>query len=309
MLLRVLKHAVFSPGYWILAHVYSTPGLYFHRYIALLGLRLLLRKKGSVSYSDIYRMIFQPIDSTRYFEFDSTWRNIHSGPIGRFLDVSSPRMFPLMLLRKDRGLRGELINPDTKDLGITERLFRASGVGDRCKFHGCLIEEAPFDPETFDTITSISVVEHIPREDVALEALWNLLKPGGRLLLTVPCAAEALEEFMDFDEYGLLEKDDEGYVFGQRFYDEDLLREKIFRVTGEPHRSVIYGEISCGTFFEDRQAKLLRKEYPFWREPYAFGREYKQYDRIRDLPGTGVIALEFAKSSVTRRDRADESSM
>jgi SAM-dependent methyltransferase len=157
-----------------------------------------------------------------------------------------------------------------------------------------MIEKAPFEPKSFDTITSISVLEHIPEDRAALEKMWNLLRPGGKLLLSVPCAAEAFEEHIDFDEYGLLEKDDEGFVFGQRFYDEQLLQESVFGVTGKPSRYSLYGERSPGSFFKDRQAKL-HDDHSFWREPYALGLQYKYYRRIDDLPGVGVTAMEFIK--------------
>jgi SAM-dependent methyltransferase len=293
--LRLLRGGVLSPFYWGAAHVYRVPGLYLHRDIAVLGLRLLLGARRRISYSMIYSMMFHPMDSVRYFEFDFMWRAVlSSSHVGHYLDVSSPRMFTLMLLRKDRELRADLINPDTRDLSVTERLFLAGGVAKRCRFHNCMIKKAPFEPESFDTITSISVLEHIPEDRAALERMWNLLKPGGKLLLSVPCAAEAFEEYIDFDEYGLLEKDDEGFVFGQRFYDEKLLEESVFGVTGKPSRYSLYGERSPGIFFKDRQAKL-HDDHSFWREPYALGLQYKYYRRINDLPGVGVTAMEFIK--------------
>lgn len=41
---------------------------------------------------------------------------------------------------------------------------------------------------TFDFITSISVVEHIPAVEKALAEMYRCLKPGGRLLLTIDCS-------------------------------------------------------------------------------------------------------------------------
>lgn len=40
--------------------------------------------------------------------------------------------------------------------------------------------------ETFDAITCISVLEHIPNHNRALKSMYKLLKPGGRLILTCP---------------------------------------------------------------------------------------------------------------------------
>jgi len=46
----------------------------------------------------------------------------------------------------------------------------------------------PYADATFDLITSISVVEHIPAVEKALAEMYRCLKPGGRLLLTIDCS-------------------------------------------------------------------------------------------------------------------------
>ncbi|MDE3084009.1 MAG: class I SAM-dependent methyltransferase [Verrucomicrobiota bacterium] len=48
----------------------------------------------------------------------------------------------------------------------------------------------PYAAGTFDFITSISVVEHIPAVEKALAEMYRCLKPGGRLLLTTDCEAK-----------------------------------------------------------------------------------------------------------------------
>ena len=49
----------------------------------------------------------------------------------------------------------------------------------------------PFAEGTFDVITSVSVVEHIPAVERALSEMYRCLKPGGRLLLTIDCSQTA----------------------------------------------------------------------------------------------------------------------
>jgi SAM-dependent methyltransferase len=50
------------------------------------------------------------------------------------------------------------------------------------------LTQVPCADETFDFITSISVIEHIPAVEKALAEMYRCLKPGGRLLLTTDCS-------------------------------------------------------------------------------------------------------------------------
>jgi SAM-dependent methyltransferase len=294
---RYLVGSILSPFYWLAAHWYHTPGLQFHLRCAWLGLRLLIHPKAPIASGWPYHLFFLPMDSTRYFEFDFMWNTLSHLPIQRYLDVSSPRLFPLLLVDKQRTLLADLINPDSQDINITANLVRASGLGGRCRLHSCLLEAINFGPEVFDVVTSISVLEHIPQDTRAIQTMLTALKPGGRLLLSVPCAAEASEQYIDFNEYGLLKPDEHGFVFWQRFYDQALLEERIFDVAGPPTTSVVYGEKTAGSFAKNAERKRIEffTTYPFWREPYMMGQEYDYFNALADLPGEGVIALEFRK--------------
>jgi len=291
-----LTGGVLSPIYWLLAYYYRVPGLHFRVKCARLGLSLLLNRKAPISYYTIYSFFFWPMDSVRYFEYDFMWRALANTPIQHYLDVSSPRIFPALLLLRHRTLSAELLNPDTKDLAVTKALIKASGISDRCHFHNCLIGETPFAPESFDVITSISVIEHIPQDTQAIQKMWMMLRKGGRLLLSVPCAAETSEEYINQNEYGLLEPDKDGFVFWQRFYDSQLLQEQIFSITGQPNRKIVYGEKKAGSIVENVRQKRTNARYPIWREPYMMGQEYGYFKSISDLPGQGVIAMEFIKN-------------
>lgn len=43
-----------------------------------------------------------------------------------------------------------------------------------------------FEPASYDMIALLDVLEHVPDDKAAIEAISTLLKPGGKLLLTVP---------------------------------------------------------------------------------------------------------------------------
>lgn len=235
------------------------------------------------------------MDSVRYFEFDFMWRALSSRSFQSYLDVSSPRLFPVLLATKKPDVVAALINPDVNDLNGTLQLVRSMGIESRCKLHDCLIGSAPFDVASFDIITSISVVEHIPEDTQAVQKMWELLRPRGRLLLTVPCAAHSLEEYQDRSMYGLLDRNEDGFFFFQRYYDQQLLQERIFRITGLPCRYAVYGEMRPGLYRKNMESKVSDPNYPAWREPYMMGKEYCYFDSVDDLPGIGVIGMEFLK--------------
>ena len=48
------------------------------------------------------------------------------------------------------------------------------------------LEELPWDDATFDLITCLDVIEHVPDDVAALVELWRVCRPGGWLLVTVP---------------------------------------------------------------------------------------------------------------------------
>jgi SAM-dependent methyltransferase len=292
---RALVGGVLSPAHWLLAHRYHVPGLRFRVDCARLGLSLLCNRSASISYPDIYHLLFWPMDSTRYFEFAFIWNVVSELSTPRYLDVSSPRLFPIILILRKHEVIAELMNPDTADLTATAKLVEALHLENRCNLRGCLISTAPYEPRSFDVVTSISVVEHIPQDTQAVQKMWDLLKPGGRLLLTMPCAAQTSEQYINRNEYGLLAPDDKGYFFFQRLYDQRSLEERIFSVTGQPRQQVIYGERSPGALRRNLDRKMGDPYYPYWREPYMMGQDFCYFKGLGELPGEGVIGLEFKK--------------
>jgi predicted SAM-dependent methyltransferase len=156
-----------------------------------------------------------------------------------------------------------------------------------------VIEDAPFAPASFDVITSLSVVEHIRDNQAAVQTMWKLLKPGGRLVLSVPCMAMAEEQYINVDHFGLQSADQNGFYFLQYVYDQALLEERFFSVLGRPSESVIYGEKRRGSLREGLVKKWEGTGYPMWREPYTMWQDFQPYDSIAELPGEGVIIMGF----------------
>lgn len=292
--LHALAGAVLTPLYWLLAALRSAPGLRLALRSAGFGLRGLVAPRR-LPLRTVFHLLFMPMESTRYFEFDFVWRALEGRTLHRYLDVSSPRLLPLALLDRRPRLEGELINPNPADLAETRRAVEALGLAARCRLHGCLIADAAFEPGTFDAITSISVLEHIPDDQQAVRRIWDLLEPGGVFVLTVPCMARAQDQFIDRDEFGLLPRDAQGHVFWQRMYDRDALERRVFAVTGAPREMRVFGETVAGAHARNNDRKRGDPGYPYWREALMMAVEWRAFERIEDLPGEGVVGLVFEK--------------
>jgi SAM-dependent methyltransferase len=295
-LTHVMKGIFLGPIYWLLATMVSLPGARFRTWCFVLGLGGLLGLRRRLPLRTTFHLLFMPMESTLYFEFDFVLKMLAGRPMERYLDVSSPRLIPLYLLDTRSGLTADLLNPDPRDLEETGRFVKFINVHERCTLHRSLIADAPLAPATFDVITSISVLEHIPEDLAAVQQIWNLLKPGGVFVLTVPCMAKASEQYIDRDEWGVLSKNSDGHVFWQRFYDQHLLELNVFRVTGRPQHVVVYGEKVAGSLVRNSERKRSDPAYPYWREPYMMATEYRYFDRLDELPGEGVIGFLFVKS-------------
>jgi predicted SAM-dependent methyltransferase len=283
-----------TPCYLIAARILRAPGIRIHIKFALLAIRLFLLRR--ISWRTAYGLIYFPMESTRYFEFHEVLKSLSNTSFHQYLDVSSPNIVPLMLLMENEDAVANMINPDDRDLQRTAHLASALKLTNRCTFANSTIETANHPPKTFDLITCISVLEHIPEDKKALEVMWSLLCPGGRLVITLPCMATPLEQYISRNDYGVLSPGPDGYTFWQRFYDQERLNSVIFNIAGAPVKMIVYGEKKNGLFYRNVSAKhLLGRRYPYWRESYMMAREYRYFKSIAELPGEGVVMLEFVK--------------
>ncbi len=76
---------------------------------------------------------------------------------------------------------------------------------------GIFPADADFDDGSFDAITALAVLEHVEDPDAFAQACLRLLRPGGRVILTVPhpfvdriidaLIALRLADGMDFEEH------------------------------------------------------------------------------------------------------------
>jgi len=84
----------------------------------------------------------------------------------------------LILRHLPTGSIGVDINP--------RNLPKASRYASGAQLANADIEALPYGDGSFGTIIATEVLEHLPNPEVALAELWRALKPGGKLLGTVP---------------------------------------------------------------------------------------------------------------------------
>jgi SAM-dependent methyltransferase len=93
-------------------------------------------------------------------------------------------------------------------------------------------DRLPFDDATFDTVLSNQVLEHVPDPHAHFTDLVRVLRPGGRLLLTVPFSFRLHSEpydFWRFTRHGLAE------LSRRNAMDVEVLEERggLWRVVGQ----------------------------------------------------------------------------
>ena len=274
--------AVLTPFYRLSASLLGAPGIRLHVRCGALALRLLINRR--ISLSEALTLVCHPFDSARYFEFYIFGKCPHSCMRwDNYLDIISPLLYFLLLLVAHPKFNASLLNSDKRDMIVSQGMLHMFNLNVRCRTYNCVITGADLSPVSFDIITSISVIEHIPEPDdlIALKYIWQLLRPGGRLFISVLYAAEAFEENICINEYGILKIGGDGYVYGQRFYNEELLKSQIFQLLDQPARTRIYGERHKGASMANRACWSRDAWYPFGRESFMMGREYRYYEHVR----------------------------
>lgn len=103
------------------------------------------------------------------------------------------------------------------------------------KIHTEMFEDLPLEEEQFDGVLSFHTIEHVPDPCLVLDKIARILKPGGSVLIEVPCGPE---EYVNTDHLQFFcEK-------SLRLYLEDCFREvKIFKNTYENANGTLIGSL------------------------------------------------------------------
>lgn len=299
--LETLAWARRTRNSFVRARRLGLPGQAFYRLGRSLGWKLFrMGQAGARS------LLLAPVSITRYFEFDFAWRALAGNPgcRHRCLDVSSPFLFSMFVVRRFPEVQVRMLNPDARDSQHVRRVVeRLRWPGIECAQAG--VEELDRENGTYDAIWSLSVVEHVAGaggdDRDAVRRMWTALRPGGRLILTVPTDKRAWDEYRDNDPYGTQPKSGtNGAYFFQRFYDEAAIRSRLVGSIGqEPARMEWFGEKTAGHFHAYIERWRREGAQATIGDPLDIARNYQAYSSFADMPGAGVCGLLFIKPGRT----------
>jgi len=196
--------------------------LNFYLFGFFLGIRNVLLRGFQLGLKKTAGKILQPINHpSRFVEHFMIWRHLSRPCTGRsyFLDVSSPKLLALFLAKAQNALivTTDLLPEYLREWKILSSLL--GGEQSRVAFGSSDARSLCHPSDCFDAVYSLSVIEHIPHEGdrIALTELMRVVKPGGRVLLTVPLGPLFHEHYGHFDVYE--RKYDGTPVFISRTYD------------------------------------------------------------------------------------------
>jgi SAM-dependent methyltransferase len=144
------------------------------------------------------RRIVIPLDPSRYLELPWAMERLAARRGDRVLDLASPKLLAVHLAR--RGIEVTTVDQLEREIGT----WRAVGAGEPLLHLEVADGRAlPFEEASFDHAYSISVLEHIPDDGdaIALRELARMVRPGGRVLVTLPHAPMYREDWLDGDVF------------------------------------------------------------------------------------------------------------
>lgn len=132
---------------------------------------------GTKDYFDYYDKLREEIESLDF----SYWLHEYKSFKGkRILDVGSGNGY---VLSKYALEGGEVYGIDITETGIELCKKRFELCDQKGDFRVANAEELPFEDKMFDCVCSMGVLHHVPNTEKAVNEIFRVLKPGGRLIV------------------------------------------------------------------------------------------------------------------------------
>jgi SAM-dependent methyltransferase len=155
-----------------------------------------------------------PLDPSRYLELPWAIERLGTRPGERVLDLASPKLLAVVLARQ--GVDMTSVDQLEREVETWRAL---AGEVSQLKLQVADGRALPFPDASFDHAYSISVLEHIeePGDAEALRELARVVRPGGKVLVTLPHTQAYREDWRDAPVYA--NEPGGGRSFFQRWYD------------------------------------------------------------------------------------------
>lgn len=149
------------------------------------------RNFASELYADIRREAFgEDIGQTGWLTAEEqdlfiAWLGL--SPSVHLLDLACGSGNPTLRIAQKTGCRVSGVDLHNDGIASAKTNARELGLKGRADFRqGNAAERLPFEDSSFDAITCIDAINHLPNRPRVLEEWRRVLKPGGRLLFTDP---------------------------------------------------------------------------------------------------------------------------
>ena len=279
--------------FWAKTKKNKLPGIRFFEFGKLISRKLLM--KGIIS----PKLLLNPVSIVRYFEYEFALKNLSSKPnVDNVLDISSPYLFGFYCAFK-QNLNYTYLNPDLNDLNLVKKyssiilnnLNYKAETGDATKLN--------FPNNNFDSIVSISVIEHINNEgDVdAIKEIWRVLKPSGVLILTFPVSKSFSIEYSESDTYGLNVDQINDKFFFQRVYDKKSIKERLLNNIQDFTilEQQIFGEIEYGFYSKYSERWKKKGLLETVKDPYYISKYFDFLNSFDKIKESAVLGLTIRK--------------
>ena len=180
-----------------------------------------------------------PMNYVRIMELPLTLELLEAKKNHKIMDISSPKL--LALYMSVMGYKNMTIS-DISDYFVDDfkQYLEVFHIKPDIKIFDA--KTIPCEPNMFDRIFSISVLEHIPyKGDIeAVREAARILKPGGIFVFTLPAYKMYIEEWLRKPSFywpSIINK--EGFTFYHRRYDDASIRER-FNNLGFNIEDVVY---------------------------------------------------------------------
>lgn len=148
---------------------------------------------------DMYRMFFEVQKSHWWFVtkkkivLDMIERYLINEKKDKVLDIGCGSGLMLNALENIGDAYGMDMSPEA--ISFSKEVFNGTVK------QGSLPDHVPYEDHTFSLITALDVIEHIDDDVESLKAIYSLLMPGGKMVLTVPAYMFLWSPFDDMNQH------------------------------------------------------------------------------------------------------------